>query len=566
MTTSSVTGFRRNHYHDYDEMTEWLHDVVSAHPERMRLQSIGTTPEGRDLWVATLTRFETGAAEHKPSYWIDGNTHASEVMGAEACLRTIDLLLERWDEPRIAELMGRHALYVCPRISADGAEYVLKKEHYVRSARRLWPELHPHPGLNEKDMDGDGRILQMRVEAADGAWRVSKKDPRLLVARMPWDTEGPFFHLYAEGEFDADAFADPKRPVRARDAHGLDFNRNYPSKWSHEAEQAGAGPFPLSEPETRAVVEFLLGHRNIGGILTYHTYTGVLLRPYSDRPDTEMPPFDLSTYKVLGRRFEEHTGFRCVSTFHDFAYDAKKAITGVFDDWAYESYGVHCFTMELWSPSKHAGLDFSKDLLGFWRDRTEDDEVALLKWNDGELRGEAFVDWYAVEHPQLGRVELGGWRWLYSFRNCPAWMLEQELLPTIEFSLDHLAALPKPRLELRTEKVGDLTKLTARLANDGFLPTFITVGAAQKKLVSDLHLELKLSGAELVEGRANRRVGHLSGMAQTSLLGLSSSNFGGRTMAHVDEQVWWVRGGGAAHVSWWGDRIGRHEQSIMWDA
>lgn len=130
-------------------------------------------------------------------------------------------------------------------------------------------------------------------------------------------------------------------------------------------------------------------------------------------------------------------------------------------------------------------------------------------------------------------------------------------MPTIEFSLDHLAALPRPRLSLRTERVGALTRLTARLENDGYLPTHITACAAQKKLVHELHLELALEGAELVEGRANLRVAHLGGRANFSVGGLSSSHFGGATLTHVDEKVWWVRGDGTATVTWWGDRIGR---------
>jgi hypothetical protein len=31
---------------------------------------------------------------------------------------------------------------------------------------------------------------------------------------------------------------------------GIDMNRNFPREWGMEFEQNGAGPFPLSEPET----------------------------------------------------------------------------------------------------------------------------------------------------------------------------------------------------------------------------------------------------------------------------------------------------------------------------
>ena len=114
--------FRRNHYHNYDEMSAWLLEVTERFPDRARLESIGKTPEGRDIWVVAITRFERGDASNKPAYWIDGNTHASEVLGCEACLRTIDLLMERWEDEEVVRLMTNRAMYICPRISADGAD------------------------------------------------------------------------------------------------------------------------------------------------------------------------------------------------------------------------------------------------------------------------------------------------------------------------------------------------------------------------------------------------------------------------------------------------------------
>ena len=38
-----------------------------------------------------------------------------------------------------------------------------------------------------------------------------------------------------------------------------------------------------------------------------------------------------------------------------------------------------------------------------------EDDLKLIGWNDEQLGGKGFVDWYPFDHPQLGRVELGGW-------------------------------------------------------------------------------------------------------------------------------------------------------------
>ncbi len=552
-----------NRYYSYTEMTEYLEAVAEAHPQRVSLFSIGQSPEGREIWVVAMTDFKTGNPHERPAYWIDGNTHASEVMGSAACLLTIDHVLGNWDSPEIQDIVADRTLYVAPRINPDGAEYVLMQEHYVRSARRRWPDADPIVGLHEQDINNDGLILQMRIPAEDGAWKVSARDPRLLIARMPWDSEGPFYHLYAEGIFDAEALKDPRFPMLEADPHGLDFNRNYPTRWRPESEQAGAGAYPLSEPETRAVVDFLMSHRNIGAMMTYHTYSGVLLRPHGDKPDEQMPKFDLATYKLFGKRCEELTGFPCISTFHDFAYDALKPIVGVFEDWAYEDYGAHCYTMELWCPWKHAGLDFSKNWLGFWRDRTEDDELALLAWNDGELKGEAFIDWAPFEHPQLGPVEIGGWRWMYSFRNAPAWMLEAETKPSVLFTLDHARALPKPKMDVRVEVCGDETRIVAELRNDGYFPTNVTELALKTGKVRPLMLELDLGDAiELVEGLQRQRVEHLAGYSAMSVASQSSQHFHGRTRRNVARFVWRVKGSGAVTVRWHGERIGVLEKLV----
>lgn len=556
--------YRPDHYYRYDEMTEWLLHVADNHTELVDLRSIGTSPEGRDIWVVALTDRKTGEADHKPAYWIDGNTHASEVMGSAAALFTIDFVVEHADSPEIAQLLTSRALYVAPRINPDGAEWCLETGKYVRSARRLYPEQRPRPGFVEEDVDGDGEILQMRVPDPQGAWKLSADDPRLLVPREPWDTDGPFFHLYVEGRFEEPAASDPQLPVRD-DPHALDFNRNYPYGWSPERDQRGAGKYPLSEPETRAVADFLSEHRNVFGALTYHTYSGVLLRPYCDRPDLEIPKFDLGIFDLLGERCEHHTGFPCVSTYHDFRYDRSGSIAGAFDDWAFDHLGIHAFTMELWCPWKEAGLDFSDDFLRFFRGRTEEENLEMLRWNDEALDGEGFVDWYPFEHPQLGDVEIGGWRWMFTWRNAPEKRLESECERACLFSLDHAKAGPLPVIDAEVEHIGgDVHRLTARLQNHGFLPTSVTEHAREEGVVRDLHVDLELSAdLELLQGTAHRRIEHLEGYADVTQPHASAFTWRGETRGHRREIDWLVRGEGSARIEWHGDGIGRVDEEIQ---
>ena len=71
-------------YLRYTELTELLNELAATHPGVMRLQSLGHSHEGRDIWLATLTRFATGAAEDKPALWVDANIHSAELVGSRS--------------------------------------------------------------------------------------------------------------------------------------------------------------------------------------------------------------------------------------------------------------------------------------------------------------------------------------------------------------------------------------------------------------------------------------------------------------------------------------------------
>jgi murein tripeptide amidase MpaA len=68
--------------------------------------------------------------------------------------------------------------------------------------------------------------------------------------------------------------------------------------------------------------------------------------------------------------------------------------------------------------AKSAGVEV-EDFIEFFRDPPEEAQLKTLAWNDGELDGEGFVDWTPFEHPQLGRVEMGGLKTKFTAQNPP---------------------------------------------------------------------------------------------------------------------------------------------------
>lgn len=536
-------------YFRFDEMTDILRRFEKAHPDLCEIASVGKSFEGRDIWLAELTNRNTGPASEKPAFWVDGNTHAGEVTGSMSALHLIHTLLEgHGSNERITRLLDEQTFYVLPRISPDGAERYLTTPHTLRATLRPWPEPEEEPGLHPDDVDGDGHILQMRVPDENGEWKVSDKDARLLIPRPPDDFGGEYFRVYREGFFkDYDGF---ERKI-ARPLHGLDMNRQYPYEWKGESEQMGAGPYPLSEPESRAQIEAMLARKNIFSVHTYHTFCGAILRPFSNRDDLDMPDHDLAVFKKLGGRGTDITGYPNISVFHDFRYDRKKSITGAFDDWAYDEYGVFAFTIEFWSMAKAAGVEVS-DFIEFNRNPPEDAQIKMLEWNDRELGGEGFSEWTPFEHPQLGRVEIGGWKTKFTAQNPPPHLLEAECEKLTEFALSHASAAPKIKAELTSESLSaGLRRIELTVENTGYLPTNVTKVAEEKKLTKPVEVEMRLpdSSASLVSGERETDIGHLAG--RSALEGNAwkdSAFFTGLPSDYARRVIWVVRGEGSIEV------------------
>jgi murein tripeptide amidase MpaA len=292
----------------------------------------------------TVTCFATGSAQEKPALWVDGNIHATELAPSSVCLYLLQTLVTGYGSNLdITRCLDTRAFYICPRVNPDGAEWALAdKPKFIRSGTRPYPyDEEPNDGLVMEDMDGDGRILMMRVPDANGPWKSCPSEPRLLVQREPTETGGEYYRLLPEGRIENydGVLIDIPRPKE-----GLDLNRNFPFLWRQESEQMGAGSYPTSEPEVRSLVHFITTHPNITGAVAFHTFSGVLLRPYSHLSDEELPVKDLRSYQRIGEKGTELTGYPNISVFHEFRYDPKDSITGTFDDWAYEQQGVFGWT------------------------------------------------------------------------------------------------------------------------------------------------------------------------------------------------------------------------------
>jgi hypothetical protein len=501
-----------DHFYAYDELTETLHAWAQEAPTLCTVESIGTSYEGRDIWLVTITNNDKGAARDKPGFLIEANIHSMEWTGSSAALHLIHkLLAEHGSDERVTRALDTRVFYVIPRLNPDGAERGLQERRFIRSSVRPYPREQQDDGLHVQDVDGDGRVLDMRIEDPNGAWKPHPEARSLLIRRDPVDgpDDGPFYRLVPEGRIENYDGVTIKVPPPLE---GLDLNRNFPAEWVPEHEQRGAGPYPTSEPEVRAMVQAVTERPNITGHIAYHTFSGVHLRPYAGRPDEEFPTGDLRAYKLIGEEGTKRTGYPAVSVFHDFKYDPKQTIKGGAHDWMYDHLGVFSWTTEFWSPQRQAGIT-DYHFTDWIREHPVEDDLALYRWAQ-EAFPDAYVEWYAFEHPELGEVELGGWDVVHYWFNVPFSQLEREIEPHSDWALFHL--LISPLLEVRSldvERLGDTAFLVRLvLQNSGWLPTSVTDKAVERAAVRGIEVELDLpDGARVIAGEMKTDAGQLQG-------------------------------------------------------
>lgn len=555
-------GFR-DRYLSHEELTRQLRLWAEAMPEVMRLESLAKSEQGRDVWLVTIGRDPDRV---RPAAWMDGNIHASEVAGSSTCLAVIEDLLRAHAGESLVDLpdtlrdllLADVLFYVLPRMCPDGAERVLSKRHFVRSNPRDHRLGDQGPYWRHEDVDGDGRSLVMRKIDPTGDFIESKELPGLMLPREVED-EGPFYRLFPEGFIERfDGFTIP-RPSYLSDSE-TDMNRNFPSMWQAEPTQLGAGAYPTSEPESRAVTEFAVRHPNIFVWLSMHTYGGVYIRPLADKPDSKMDPFDLAVFRQIERWGDAISGYPTVSNFTEFTYEPDKPLYGDLANFAYAERGAIGFVCEIWDFFRQVGFEVVRPFIKNYEIRTSRADIRkIAEWDREHNAGRIVGTWKKITHPQLGEVEIGGYDPLIGVWNPPFEKLPEVCDQQARFFFRLAAMTPRLVLsELSIEQIeGETYRVRAVVDNRGYLPTFVLGSAKCRPFTDPVRARIDLGpGLELCAGPAEHELGHIAGWGgnDRATSPALARSIGEPARRKVE---WIVRGKGDVAVTASATRVGR---------
>lgn len=474
-------------FHDYKQIETFQNQLQKNFPHLVKVEQIGKSYQGRNLYALTISDFKIGNTEQKPAFYMDGGIHANETNSVQVCLYTAWYLCENYAYmPFIQQLLKDKVIYILPNISPDSREHFLYNPNTANSSRSgQRPFDEDGDGLvNEDtfiDLDKDGNITTMRRKSKNGRWKQNPEYASSMV-RVKGDEVGEYEMLGYEG-YDIDGDGE----VSEDNEGGYDPNRDWAWNWQPSYAQDGAIYYPGTLPETRAVKEFVVKHANINGATSYHNYGGMFLRgPGTEQDVDKFSQADLDVFDHLGK-----TGEKMIPGYNYLVgYKDLYPVLGGERDWFEIGRGIYFFTVELMTSYKLFNQKPGNSSRNANTEFNEFDKYLLF--------GDGYVDWKPFKHPQYGDIEIGGSKKNY-IRNHPGFMLEEDLHRNMAFAIYNIYQTPKLEFsDLKVEKLdNDLSKVTVEVFNARIMPTNSDFDTRNK--ISPPNI-IKLEGVAVIAG------------------------------------------------------------------
>jgi carboxypeptidase T len=133
-------------------------------------------------------------------------------------------------------------------------------------------------------------------------------------------------------------------------SYGVDLNRNYGFGWgtggssTNTSSDVYMGPSAFSEPETQAIRDFVSSHLNARTLLTFHTFSELILYPWGGKYDPISNAKDHGAFEKMAKT---------MAAWNHYTPEQASELyiaSGDTTDWAYGTHGIFAFTFEL-SPS-----------------------------------------------------------------------------------------------------------------------------------------------------------------------------------------------------------------------
>ncbi len=311
--TAPSTAILLDGYHDSAGLSAEADAIAAGSGGTATIVPIGTSRGGRPLIALRIGT----PGDQKPAILVSAGLDGTHLCGSEVAVLVAKELLNPETLAKHPGLFDRATIWIIPRANPDALEATLAGPVPQRGTLR--PVDDDRDGAIDedpaKDLDGDGVITQMRVKnppspfvatlIADPAEARLLKRPESGPAAKSVDK--PLYAVFVEG---IDADGDGRI---AEDGVGeVDLDHNFPHRYPEFARDAG--PYQISEPESQALVRFVLAHPEIVAAITYGRHDSLVKVPENRDMDAtgRTPlvhlPADIDLYQAIGKLYRETTG------------------------------------------------------------------------------------------------------------------------------------------------------------------------------------------------------------------------------------------------------------------
>lgn len=504
-------------YLDADQLNQAFSALEKEFPSRTKIHTIAESPGKKAIQV-----FEIKDHQQRPALFVAANLDGNSPVSSLSALMLAKRLLKE------KQAFNWYILYNANPDALQGFFNSIKNEQSRNASP--WND-DKDENIDEDDFDDlnkDGLISQMLVPDPTGIYLLDTKHPEILRQAQKLKGEKGMYVIYSEGiDNDKDGL------LNEDPSGGVAINKNFPHEFEHFKNDAGA--WPGSSPEAYGIMKFIYEHPQISmaislgskdllsdikvpkkqkinlqhiriskrtagwlGIDHKTTYSFEQIKTIVQKknPDRRMTTYSLARMLDLGEVTEifskDASYFSVISgKYKKHISDLPKTISlpaiekGGFEKWAYYHLGIPSFAINLWAVPLTKDSAISK----------ENQEIHSIIQNKENLLHGGFIPWNDYEHPQFGKVKIGGIAPFakYNPKNTSA-------LQGIEKKLDFLIQLQKemPDLHILKHEVkklsNDIYQIDLWTSNDGFLPYPLFMGewnAQPKPLI------LEISGEQI---------------------------------------------------------------------
>lgn len=390
---------------------------------------------------------------------VDGKHPAGVVNALNVARELLDL-----PKDQLQNLLATKSIWIVPVLNIDAYKRnVTDLEWKSGNGRTVDNDRDGRVDENPaKDLNGDGVISQMRVKSPAGIYKAHSILTDYLVSADASKGEKGEYEVYIEGiDVDKDG------RIGEDGAGGVNLDKNFGFDYPIFAPEAGE--YAASEPETRAIIDFIFDNPQIAAVLHFGLQNNLSIPEAFDvRKASERIVRSWSSADVEVSKYVSHLYNQSVKSLGE----APKlpASGGNFSSTVYYHTGKYSFVTPSWWVPSGANDGGNK--------KSTKDEDKFVQWvKENNIQG-AILPWKKINHPDFPHqeVEVGGLVEIYK-NNPPAVHLQTSAKEHTDFIVSLVRSMAT--LEFSTPKVtslgDDIYRVEVQVYNTGALPTYTTI-------------------------------------------------------------------------------------------